>query len=132
MNTKNKILLVVLSSFTLLSCTLYSPHFEMMDNCIIKTNRGWFNYLLINTNNPTESYTIQLKDCSDGATKICFDNIPENYIIIKGWRDTLNTSKLVFKEGQIVKILNSGGDRTSFSTEFIVRNGDLVKFDIKK
>ena len=131
MNTKNKILLVVLFLLTFLSCTLYSPHFEMKDNCIIKTNRGWFNHILINTYKPAKRYKIILKDCSDGATKICFDNIPENYIIIKGWGDTLNTSKLVFKEGQIVKILNSGGDRTSFSTEFIVRNGDLVKFEIK-
>ena len=131
MNIKNKILWVILFLLTFLSCTLYSPHFEMKDNCIVKTNRGWFNYILINTYNPRERYKIKLKNCN-GVTKICFDNIPENYIVIKGWKDTLNTSKLVFKEGQIVKILNSGGDRASYSAEFIVRNGNFVKYDIKE
>lgn len=117
----------------LFACTFYSPYFKMENNCIIKLNKANFTIVSIETTNPVEYYLVCERSFNLGSRKICFDDIPDNYLIIKSGKDTLNSNKIEFKENQIISIENSGGDRAPFEATFIMKNGNLkyIKTKVK-
>jgi len=129
MNIKNKKYIGILLLFQLFSCSLYTPNFKMENNCIIKVNKANFTSLVVETENPDEYYLIIQRNFNSGSTKICFDEIPSGYIIIKPDRDTLNIHRIEFKENQIITIINSGGDRASFKAVYKMKNGNLEKYE---
>src|SRR5688572_2293317 len=105
------------------SCTLESPKFEVIDNCVVVKRRMWIQSLGIHTTDPSVYYHIRRNHELDGSHQICLEAIPEGYWVMRH-KDTLDNS-IQFQEGDTVEIRQSGGDRASFYQQYLVENGKL-------
>jgi|GEM_PF-3917947 len=116
---------VFLLTIALESCG-WNPKFTVENNCLKACCGNSFVTVSINTKNPQEYYVIHLRLDANGSSRICFNEIPESYIVNFNGINS-NSHSIQFTEGQLIIIDNSGGDREGIPKEYLFTNGQLVE-----
>jgi hypothetical protein len=117
-------MIIVVLILSLISCG-YDPVFYVKGKCITTRSKDWFNTVWIKIKDPSIYYSIKRDYSHDGSNKLCLDNIPDGYFVIR-YKDTFENNAIKLIEGQTITIRYSGGDRAGIDVKCLMRNDSLI------